>query len=168
MSLRIFGAIDLSASGLRGQRTKLEVVSENIANAETTRTEEGGPYRRKRVVMEAAGNETAKRIPSPYQDANFSSLLRTHESHLRPSGLGQELSLPQGSTVDVSEALDAGRFKQIYDPGHPDADEEGYVLLPNVNVVSEMVDMIAATRAYEANVSAIESAKDMFLQALEI
>jgi flagellar basal-body rod protein FlgC len=168
MTMRLFGAIDLSASGLRGQRAKLEVVAENIANAQTTRTPEGGPYRRKQTVFTAAAPEQAETTLLPYGGNDFFRLLLTNERHMDRGREASQIELPRGSEVGVEEAPDATRFKLVYDPGHPDADEEGYVLMPNVNMVSEMVDMIAASRAYEANVSAIESAKDMFLQALEI
>lgn len=166
MSLRIFQSIDLSSTGLRAQRSRLEVVSENIANAETTRTEEGGPYRRKRVVMRADEPELLSSRPGGAQ--RFDELLLTHQGHLDTGRLADRLRLATGAEVTVEEAPDAGRFRQVFDPGHPDADEQGYVLMPNVDVVSEMVDMVAASRAYEANISAIESAKAMFLQALEI
>jgi len=129
-----FSAIDISASGLSAQRKRLDAVAENIANAETTRTERGGPYRRKQVVFE----EMASRE------------------------LGQ-----QGVTVrEVSE--DARPPRMVYRPGHPDADANGYVAMPNVSLVEEMVDMISATRSYEANATALNATKAMARKALEL
>ena len=93
---------------------------------------------------------------------------RTHPGHLTGTGLNLPKPDETGVAVDVGMAPDASNFRVVYDPGHPDADAEGYVLLPNVNVINEMVDMITASRAYEANVSAVEAAKDMFNRALDI
>jgi len=163
MSDGLFGSIRISASGLRGQRTKMDVVSENLANAETTRTAEGTPYRRKRVIFE--------QVLAGKLDSHFSriegQLSRTHPTHM--SGAQ---SLPgqsaRGVESEVGIAADASEFRVTYDPGHPDADEQGYLLMPNVNPVSEMVDMITASRAYEANISAVQAAKDMFNDALKI
>jgi len=131
-----FSAIDISASGLSAQRRRLDTVAENIANAETTRTERGGPYRRKQVVFE--------------------------EIALRELGLGQ-----QG--VKVREIAEDPRPPHlVYRPGHPDADANGYVAMPNVNIVEEMVDMISATRSYEANATALNATKAMARKALEL
>jgi len=168
MGLNIFGGIDLSSSGLRGQRARMQVVSENIANSQVTRTEDGGPYRRKQVIMESADPGRQRIVRAPYEGTDFARMLRTHESHLGMPRRAIERALPQGADLTVREALDATPFQSVYDPTHPDADDQGYVLMPNVNVVTEMVDLVAANRAYEANVSAIEAAKDMFLKALEI
>lgn len=168
MTMRLFGAIDLSSSGLRSQRAKLSVVAENIANAQTTQTPEGGPYRRKAAVFEAARPERIEQVRLPYGNSDFFRLLLTHQAHLDRGRTASAIEMPRGSQVQVVEAQDATRFKLVYDPGHPDADSEGFVLMPNVDMVKEMTDMITASRAYEANVSAIESAKDMFVQALDI
>lgn len=168
MGLRIFNAIETSASGLRGQRARLQVIAENLANSEVTKSEDGLPYRRKTVVMESAANEERKLLSQPYGSDQFAQLLRTHSRHLEAKSPMRELRLPLGSTVSVQEDLSRQPFRTLYEPGHPDADEQGYVLMPNVNPIEEMVDLITATRAYEANVSAIQAAKDMFLEALEI
>ncbi len=131
-------ALDISAMGLSAQRERLDVVAENIANVNTTRTSQGGPYRRKEVVFETV-----------LQD----------QSILDES--------PEG--VRVSEvARDSSPLKKVYEPGHPDADARGYVTMPNVSVVDEMVDMISATRSYEANVTAMNATKSMLMKALEI
>ncbi len=137
--------IDTAAGGMVAQRIRLNVISANLANANTTRTEEGGPYRRKTPIFEAV------LIDQPFQ------------SHLE-NALGEEL---QG--VRVTEIVPvAGEFRRIFDPSHPDADEKGYVYLPNVNLVQEMVHMLNANRAYEANAAVIKAAKEMALKALEI
>lgn len=142
-----FTALESSASALTAQRLRMDTISENIANAGTTRTEDGTPYRRKTVIFEAAN------INAP-----FSSYL-SKASRERLSGGG----------VRVSAIVhDNSPFKSVYDPGHPDADENGMVQMPNVDVVTEMVNMISATRAYEANVTAINTTKSMASKALEI
>ena len=170
MSSGMFESLRVSATGLRGQRVKMDVVSQNIANAETTRTEEGTPYRRQRAVFAEALERKLGRLQAQRSrlTGERSELDRTHGRHL-PGGLSlTRAAAEEGVSVDVARAPDASDFRVVHDPGHPDADAEGYVLLPNVNVINEMVDMITASRAYEANVSAIQAAKDMFARALEI
>jgi flagellar basal-body rod protein FlgC len=168
MSLRIFGNMNVSASGLRGMRAKMNVISENIANAQTTQTAEGGPYRRKNVIMREAEPTDPVPVSRPVRPGEFQSLLHTHRAHMDLPLGGQEVDLPRGSELEVVEAEDSQPFKLIYNPGHPDADEQGYVLMPNIDVVREFVDLIAAQRAYDANVSAIDTSKKMFSRALEI
>ncbi|MBT0663053.1 flagellar basal body rod protein FlgC [Geobacter pelophilus] len=129
-------AMEISASALTAERTRMNLISSNIANANSTRTPEGGPYRRK--------------------DAVFSTMLDKANANM--SG-GVEV-------VDVIEDQSPPRLQ--YDPSHPDADTKGYVAYPNVNVVEEMADMIAATRAYEANVTAAKASMDMEMKALSI
>ncbi len=172
MSTGLFNSIRISGTGLRGQRVKMDVVAQNLANAETTRTADGTPYRRQRAVFQELlkqklGRLQALRTQRPQSE--LIALQRTHRAHMT-GGLGRLLGEDQipGVAVDVGHAPDASEFRVVYDPGHPDADEEGYVLLPNVNVISEMVDMITASRAYEANVSAVQAAKEMFNRALDI
>jgi len=144
--LKIFNSIDISASGMTAERTRMEVISKNIANASVTRTSNGTPYRRQMVVFKR--NET-----SP-----FSAYL---------SKFTNELQKAEG--VKVSQIVeDTTPYKQIFEPGHPDADENGYIQMPNVDITTEMVDMISATRAYEANMSSINSAKNIAMKALEI
>jgi len=168
MSDGLFGAIRISASGLRGQRTKMDVVARNLANAETTRTAEGTPYRRQRAIFEQVLGDKLRRHSQALGRTGDNRLNRTHPGHMpaheaRPAGPGGG-----GISSDVSVAPDASEFRVVYDPGHPDADEQGYVLMPNVNPITEMVDMITASRAYEANISAVQTAKDMFNDALKI
>ena len=138
----MFDMLDVSASGMTAQRFRLDVISNNIANVNTTRSSEGGPYRRERVVFQE------KR-----EKKTFSDYLKN--------------SKPAGVRV-ASIQKDDAPFKTVYDPTHPDADAEGYVRYPNVNIVTEMVDMISALRSYEANATAIDAAKSMMSKALEI
>lgn len=141
----LFQCIDIAASGMTAQRTRLNVISMNLANANTTRTEDGTPYRRKTSVFET--------VPV---DNSFESQFQ--------NSLEQRLY-----GVKVSEIIPVqGDFKKMYDPSHPDSDEYGYVYLPNVNLVQEMVQMLNANRSYEANASAIKAAKEMALKALDI
>lgn len=142
----MFGAIDSAASGLTAERLRMDVISNNIANANTTRTAKGGPYRRQLVVFEPRSEQ-----------ASFSQLL----SKEMGDGAGDGVKV-----VGITE--DDSPTRMVYDPHHPDANQAGYVEMPNVNIVTEMVDMITATRAYEANVTAVNSAKSMALKALEI
>ena len=167
MSDGLFGAIKISASGLRGQRTKMDVVARNLANAETTRTEDGTPYRRQRAIFEQVLGDKVNRHNNSLGRSATNSLSTTHRAHmsgLSPSGTESGA----GIQSEVGVAPDASEFRVVYDPGHPDADGEGYLLLPNVNPITEMVDMIAASRAYEANISAVQTSKDMFNDALKI
>jgi len=131
----MFDALSISSTGMSAERLRMDVIAENLANAETTRTPEGGPYRRQEVVLEQA---------SP----SFGEVL----GGVRVAGI-------------VSDSSPARR---VYDPGHPDADKQGYVTLPNVNPVNEMVDLITAQRGYEANVTAMQTAKSMFAKTLDI
>ena len=145
--MSFFGSLDTSASGLTAQRLRLDVISQNMANASTTRTEEGGPYKRKSVVFEQVQNE-----PS----SSFSSILNK--------------KIQSGNNgVRVAQIVeDESEGSLVYDPTHPDANEEGYVEMPNVNTIDEMVNMISASRSYEANVNSFNSMKAMFTKALEI
>lgn len=139
----MFGAIDAAASGLTAERLRMDVISNNIANVNTTRTAEGGPYRRQVVVF------------APRANTSFGQVL------------AQQLEGGAGVRV-VGIVKDNAPLKMVYDPSHPDANPDGYVAMPNVNIVAEMVDMITATRAYEANVTAVNAAKGMAMKALEI
>ena len=143
----MFDMMDISASGMTAQRLRLDVISNNIANANTTRTNEGGPYQRERVIFQENNKKQFREYLS--NSRYFSN------------------SKPAGVKV-VSIEKDTSPFKILYDPTHPDADADGYVRLPNVNIVTEMVDMISALRSYEANATAINSAKSILSKALEI
>ncbi|MCB0155640.1 MAG: flagellar basal body rod protein FlgC [Anaerolineae bacterium] len=144
----IFAAFRVTASALTAQRLRMDIISNNVANAETTRTEEGGPYQREQVVFVADQAETRFTLPE---------------------NLPLKREIEPGQGVYVSEILaDDTPGRQVYDPTHPDADEDGFVAYPNVNVVTEMTDMLSATRSYEANVTVFNSLKNMALKALEI
>lgn len=143
--MNIEDAFAISASGMSAQATRLNVISINLANVESTRTAEGGPYRRKDVIFNAAP------LKGSFQEAL--------------SGGGN--ASPQG--VEVSQIIEDQRpLKQILDPDHPDADAQGYVSYPNVNPLEEMVNMVTALRSYEANVTAFNTTKSMALKTLEI
>ncbi len=150
--MSFWNILKVGYSGLEAQRTRLDVISNNIANAETTRTEEGGAYKRKDVVFESVG-----------KPRTFSTLLKnfgkSRLNDIEPEMEGVKVS-------SIVEDQEAGA--KVYDPTHPDADEEGYVELPNVNMVVEMTNMISATRSYEASLSVVEAAKSMAQRALEI
>lgn len=142
--MSLFDAIDTAASGLSAERLRMDVVAENLANAQTTRGADGQPYRRKVVMLQEAG-------------ATFGSTLDGAMKGSRSGG------------VKVTQiAQDATPNRLVYDPGHPDADARGYVSMPNVQPVTEMVDLITASRGYEANVTVMQTAKQMFTKTLEI
>ncbi|MFH1700031.1 MAG: flagellar basal body rod protein FlgC [Candidatus Zixiibacteriota bacterium] len=161
----IFSAIEISGKGMSVQRRKMNVVSENIANAETTRTENGGPYRRKRLEITAE----SEKIPfKTILQKSQNSLIRTHSSHIEAPAITSKFygNVEVANGKEVSEGQDS--FKLVYDPGHPDADEEGYVRMPDIEIINEMVDMIAANRSYEANAMAVSASKEMAKNALDI
>ncbi len=142
--MSFLSSLNISGSGLTASRLRMDVISENIANATTTRTEAGGPYRRKMVVYESV------------DDDSFNSV---YQGTLDRANKGVRVA---GIIEDQSE------LNVEYDPDHPDADENGYVSLPNVDIVEEMIDMMSVTRAYEANLTAFNAMKNMATKALEI
>lgn len=145
--MSFFGSLDTSASGLTAQRLRLDVISQNMANASTTRTEEGGPYKRKIVVFEPIQNQASN---------SFASILNKKKQN-------------GNNGVRVSQIIeDESQGALVYNPSHPDANEYGYVEMPNVNTIDEMVNMISASRSYEANLNAFNSMKSMLTKALEI
>lgn len=161
----LFTTMDISAQGLSVQRTKMNVIAENIANAETTKTENGDPYRRN-IVQQQAGSKERKFID--YYKPNTINMTETKNVHM-PDQKFRYLDEDKPIGVHVSDIIkDPSAFKMIYDPSHPDANEQGYLAMPNVNIVQEMVDMISASRSYEANVTALNSSKDMIRNALKI
>jgi flagellar basal-body rod protein FlgC len=148
--MRLFHALEVSASGLTSERLRLDLIANNLANVNTTRTPDGGPYQRQMAVVASRPAETG----------SFGSAASSSPSASTGAGGNgvRVLGITRDSTPPVRK----------YDPAHPDADAAGYVLLPNVNVVTEMVDLISASRAYEANVTAMNAVKQMMLKALEI
>jgi flagellar basal-body rod protein FlgC len=140
-----FNSIQTSASGLSAQRLRMNLISGNLANVNTTHTEQGGPYRRKEAIFSAQSiNSTFNKILTDRQKSQFTGVRvdRVYEDPAPPV--------------------------MKYEPSHPDANEKGYVAMPNINPMEEMVNMISATRGFEANVTAIKAAKDMALKALQI
>ena len=142
--MNFLDSLAISSSGLSAQRLRMNLISSNMANVNTTRTETGEPYKRKDVIFEAA------------QTGGFQAML---DQRLEEGGGG----------VNVSRIIEDNKpFVQKYDPEHPDADDQGYIRLPNVNIVEEMVNMISASRSFEANATAVRATKDMAGIALEI
>jgi len=132
-----FAAFAISHSGLRAQRIRMDLIANNVANINTTRSPQGGPFRRQMAIFSA--------------------------NPIEPG------AVTDGRGVEVAEIVpDMTPFKTVYDPGHPDADENGYVLLPNVNVAMEMVDLVSASRSYEANIASINATKRLLQRTLEI
>ena len=138
-------AFDISASGLSADRTRINTISMNLANAKTTRTAQGGPYRRRSVVQQTTD------VDDPFS------------IHMR-SALDRAV---QGVRVSAV-TMDNRPFKKVYEPGNPDANPEGYVMYPDINVVEEMANLMSAQRNYEANVTTVDAVKGMFIKALDI
>jgi len=143
----MFTSFDINASGLTAQQYRMDIISENVANANTTRTEDGTPYRRKVVTFEEKESQTP-----------FSRVLNTARDNFSGKGV-RVISVQEDQTTDM---------KQVYDPSHPDADENGYVTYPNINIVTEMTNLIDASRAYEANATAFTTSKTMATKGLEM
>jgi len=161
----IFSSMEISASGLTANRDWMDAIAENLANAQTTRTAEGGPYKRK----EAAFSEVVKQARQPRRlPEHRLSMETTHSNHQIGMEDQQRQAAPRMQGVEASIGEDAGEPRLVYDPDHPDANGEGYVAYPDVEVVKEMVDLITASRSYEANVTALNTAKIMNKKALEI
>ena len=143
--MSMFGSFDINASGLTAQRYRMDVISENVANANTTRTEDGTPYRRKIVTFAEKGTSSS-----------FSNVL---------SGASEKY---QGVKVTGTYEDTKTDLNMVYDPSHPDADENGYVSYPNVNIVTEMTNLIDASRSYEANATAFGASKSIAMKGLEM
>jgi flagellar basal-body rod protein FlgC len=141
--MSLFDAINTAATGLSAERLRMDVTAENLANAQTTRGADGRPYQRKVVALQEAG-------------AGFSATL------------GGAMKGGSGGVRVAGISADTTPNRLVYDPGHPDADPRGYVSMPNVQPVTEMVDLISASRGYEANVTVMQTAKQMFTKTLEI
>lgn len=161
---RMFLGLNISANGLSAQRRKMNIISSNIANAETTRTAEGGPYHRKQVIMKERQNG---QFATGLRAAQI-GLSRSTDSHFSENPFPFGGDQTNNTVVEALEKDDPTPLQMVYDPSHPDADANGYVQMPNVNIITEMVDMIAASRAFEANVTAINATKGMAKDSLEI
>jgi flagellar basal-body rod protein FlgC len=147
----LFDAIDVAGSGLAAERLRMDVTAGNLANAQTTQGADGQPYRRREVVLQEA-QPAGGSFGSMLTDAVAGTSSASPVNGVQVSGVVEDQSAP----------------RRVYDPGHPDADAQGYVSLPNVNPVTEMVDLIGASRSYEANVTAMQSAKTLFSKTLEL
>ncbi len=143
----MFTSFNINASGMTAQRYRMDIISENVANANTTRTEDGTPYRRKVVTFAEKDTQTS-----------FSRVLSRERDNY--TGKGVKVASVEEDTWTASNV--------VYDPSHPDADENGYVTYPNVNIVTEMTNLIDASRSYEANATAFEASKSIALQGLQI
>lgn len=143
--MSLFGALSVSASGMAAQRTRAELLAENLANSETTRTPEGGPYRRKDAVFTSAP-----------QNSPFAAVFQTE--------LGDGVN-----GVEVSDVIeDAREPDKRYLPGHPDADKDGYVAFPRINPAEDMADLLSASRGFQGNVAAMSAMKDMILHSIDL
>jgi flagellar basal-body rod protein FlgC len=140
--MSLFSSLDISASGMAAQRARAEVITENLANAETTRTPDGGPYRRKDVVFETGSG------------SSFASVLG-------------DAMVPGGVSVSGIN-VDQGDPEQRYQPGHPDAGPDGYVAYPRINPAAEMVDLTSASRGYQANIASMSAVKDMIQHSIDL
>lgn len=145
--MSIFNSMNVSASGMTAQRLRMDTISQNIANVNTTRTDGGGPYRRKTVLFEEISGS-----------GSFGSLLN--------GAMGKYQAVGGVKVTKIVE--DQSEFMQVYDPTHPDANSDGYVSMPNVNSLEEMTNLISANRSYEANVTAFNANKAMMSKALDI
>ena len=146
--MSFFGGLEISASGLTAERLRMDVTAENLANAQTTRGADGQPYRRKEVILQETPGSFGATLSAAMGGGNAG-----------PAGGVQVAGVVQDTATPL---------KRVYDPGHPDADAQGYVSMPNVDTVTEMVDLIGAQRAYEANVTAMQAAKQMFSRTLDL
>jgi flagellar basal-body rod protein FlgC len=144
--MALFDALNISASGLTAQRLRMDVTSANLANAQSTRTPEGGPYRRQDVVLQESSG-----------DGSFAGALSGALGGGAPAGVEVAAIVP-----------DATPLRRVYEPGSPDADAQGYVEMPNVNPVEEMTDLIDASRSYQANVTAMQTTKQVFAKTIEL
>ena len=147
--MNVFGMMSLTGSALTAERVRAEVVASNMANAETTRTSSGGPYQRQHVVFQEAGG--------------FAGVM-----HGQGVGSGMGMNVPAGGVEVSGVVTDASAPLERYDPGHPDADASGYVAYPDINPLTEMVDLMGATRAYGLNASALQAEKGMLSASLEL
>lgn len=145
--MSMFTAFDINASGLTAQRYRMDIISENVANANTTRTEDGRPYVRKVVTFEEKDGQT------PFSRVMNSQMDKYTGKGVKVAGVHEDTVTP---------------MNMVYDPSHPDADENGYVTYPNVNIITEMTNLIDATRSFEANATAFNATKSMALKGLEL
>lgn len=164
-----FSSFNMSAKGMSIQKRKMDLVAENMANSDTTKTKEGIPYQRKYLVVK--NEETFTNNFSAAQGNLTLKMARSESAHLQPakfSGPVNNQQLSNDTGIESNIEVDKTQGNLVYMPDHPDSNKEGYVELPNVNVVNEMVEMISATRSYEANLTAFNSSKQIAKDSLEI
>jgi flagellar basal-body rod protein FlgC len=169
--MNIFGVMDVSASALKAERVRAEVVASNMANAETTRTSEGGPYQRHHVVFEAEGEGSFRESMANQMNGGISSGFKSGLTHSFLGGMSGDIDAanPTPGGVAVTGVIsDASAPLRRYDPQHPDAGPDGFVDYPDINPLTEMVDLMGATRSYGMNASAIQAEKNMVTSSLEI
>ena len=161
---KMFAGLDISAAGLSAQRKRMNAIASNLANAETTKTEQGGAYRRKIVQLRAKGEHL---FGAALRQAGL-TLATTSGAHMDGAPVAEPGTDEVDQVISAKETEDTSAPRLVYDPGNPDANADGYVNMPNVNVVTEMVGMMTASREFEANVVAIDAAKNMAKDSLEI
>lgn len=169
--MNLFGVMDISASALQAERVRAEVVAANMANTETTRTADGGPYRRQHVVFqEAGGDGFASSLLSSGSGSSSSGMIGSSMLGSSGSGLGSGMGsmVANGGVAVAGVVTDQSAPLQRYDPQHPDAGPDGYVAYPDINPLTEMVDLMGATRSYGLNASAVQAEKNMVTSSLEI
>jgi flagellar basal-body rod protein FlgC len=169
--MNIFGVMDVSGSALKAERVRAEVVASNMANAETTRTPEGGPYQRHHVVFEAQNGGTFQDSMTSQMNSSAGASFGSVFAEGVGSGIGNGLTAanPTPGGVEVTSVIaDASKPLQRYDPQHPDAGPDGFVAYPDINPLTEMVDLMGATRSYGMNASAITAEKGMFNSSLDL
>lgn len=165
LSGSLFG-LGISARGMSIQRKKMELISQNIANADTVRSVDGQPYQRQFLRVRQEQNSFASRLK--LEEGELIRLNATNPNHFVRNDVKSVGLPPVNDDVEINVAEDPKPGDLVYMPDNPDADENGYVRMSNVNIINEMVDMIAATRAYEANLTALNSSKQMIKDSLEI
>lgn len=160
MAENIFSSFDISGQGMSVQRMRLSAVSRNIANANTTKSTDGKPYQREVVVVREIAN-------SPF-DNELNNLINLDRTDIYHAPTANESDNPNHKVLNAKIVRDNTPPRIVYDPNHPDANSEGYVEMPNINIVTEMVEMITAQRGFEANTGVIESAKNIARYSLDI
>lgn len=157
--MNYLNALNISGSGLTAQKLRMDIMAQNVANSDVTRTQAGGPYRRRLTVLQSVDESGFKKALAQASAGGAGAGRR---------GGGRDMTVNSGGVKVAMIFEDQSDFIPVYDPTHPDADEEGYVLMPNVNRTQEMIDMLAATRAYSANVTMFNATKSMISTALQI
>jgi flagellar basal-body rod protein FlgC len=161
----LFSILKISSAGLEAYKTQLSITAENIANVTTTRTNEGKPYKRKFLLKKAIHDRP---IFSKFLNRAETRLRTSNPNHINSSSYQRKTGASTGFVDIETNVLEKEEFKKVYEPSHPDADSEGFVQYPDINVVLEMLDLITASRAYEANVTVMNTAKSLARRSLEI